>query len=310
MNPVTSILNTYPFVILDGAFSTELERRGCDINDSLWSAKILMEQPNMIKQVHEDYFAAGADCAISASYQATLEGFQRKGLSRQEAVRLIKLSVELAAQARDEFWSKSENRKNRPKPLVAASVGPYGAFLADGSEYTGDYKITEQELLEFHRPRLQALMEAKPDILACETIPCLMEAKVLVTLLEEYRDVYAWFSFSAKDGLHISNGELISECAAWLDSQPLVAAVGVNCTAPQYIESLIKEIRANTEKPVVVYPNSGEQYDAANKVWKGRSAEDSFSASARRWYEVGARLIGGCCRTTPEDIRRIAAWAR
>jgi len=310
MNPIDTILKDYPVMILDGAFSTELERRGCDIKDDLWSAKILMEQPEIIKKVHADYFVAGADCAITASYQASIEGFMRKGLTKEEALQLIQLSVELAVSARDEFWLNPENQKNRPKPLVAASVGPYGAFLADGSEYRGDYTITEQDLLEFHRPRLKALIEAKPDILACETLPCLLEAKVIVKLLQELSTIHAWFSFSAKDGLHISNGERIAHCATWLDKQSQVAAIGINCTAPQYAESLIKEIKSNSVKPIIVYPNSGEQYDADAKVWQGLSAEASFGSSAHRWFEQGARLIGGCCRTTPEDIKSIASWAR
>lgn len=310
MNPVENILREFPIVILDGAFSTELERRGCDIKDELWSAKVLLEQPELIGQVHADYFTAGADVAITASYQATVEGFMRRGVSKEEAVRLIQLSVKIAADERDKFWLNPQNRINRPKPLIAASVGPYGAFLADGSEYRGDYKITEKGLMEFHSFRLKTLIEAKPDILACETIPCLMEAKAIVNLLKESPNTYAWFSFSAKDELHISNGEKIAECAAWLDKQEQVAAIGINCTAPQYVESLIKEIRANSSKPVIVYPNSGEEYDAKSKAWHGPADQSSFGSCAHHWYEAGARLIGGCCRTTPDDIRAIASWVR
>lgn len=143
MNPIENILQKFPLVILDGAMATELERQGCDLNDSLWSATIIMENLELIKQVHTDYFAAGADCAITASYQATVVGFARRGLSEAEALNLIQTSVQIAVKARDEFWGKFENRSNRPKPIVAGSVGPYGAFLADGSEYRGDYTLTE-----------------------------------------------------------------------------------------------------------------------------------------------------------------------
>ncbi|MFZ5967833.1 MAG: homocysteine S-methyltransferase [Bacillota bacterium] len=310
MNPITNILSTFPIMILDGAFSTELERRGCDINDSLWSAKILMEDPDIIGQVHYNYFSAGADCAITASYQATLEGFMRRGLSEAEAYNLIQLSVQIATKVRDTFWEAAENRINRPKPLVAASVGPYGAFLADGSEYRGNYSLNEEDLIAFHRPRMKALIEANPDVLACETIPCMTEANAIARLLKEFPGVYAWISFSAKDGLHISSGESIAECAAQLDSYEQIAAIGVNCTAPQYIESLIGEIKKGTTKPIIVYPNSGEQYDPQTKTWHGPSSGSSYGHSALSWYKHGARLIGGCCRTTPEDIRAIAAWAR
>jgi len=309
-NPIQAILQEFPLIILDGAFSTELERRGCDINDELWSAKILMEQPEMIGKVHTDYFAAGADAAITASYQATIEGFMRRGMAKDEALALIRLSIEIAKKERDAFWAKLENRKNRPKPFVAASVGPYGAFLADGSEYRGGYKIGERELQAFHAPRLQALVEAQPDILACETLPCLDEAKAIVALLKAFPEMHAWISFSAKDGEHISDGEKISACAAWLDQQEQIAAIGLNCTAPQYVASLIKAIRAQTDKPIIVYPNSGEEYDAKTKDWHGQAAAKSFSDYTKQWYQAGARIIGGCCRTTPEDIRSIAKWAR
>src|SRR5215207_7607576 len=173
MNPVSSILDRYPALVIDGALATELERRGCDLKDDLWSAKIRLEQPGAIKQVHLDYFKAGADCAITASYQATIEGFAKRGLNEREAIALIQKSVRLAIQARDEFWADPANRVGRSKPFIAASVVPYGAFLADGSEYRGNYGLTEKELMDFHRPRMQALVEAGADMLACETIPCL-----------------------------------------------------------------------------------------------------------------------------------------
>ncbi|MDD3395080.1 MAG: homocysteine S-methyltransferase [Anaerotignum sp.] len=310
MNPVEKILSEHPMMILDGAFSTELERRGCDLNDPLWSAKILMENPDMIGAVHEDYFKAGADCAITASYQATFEGFMKRGLTKQEAKELIELSVRIASKVRDDFWGNPENRINRPKPIVAASIGPYGAFVADGSEYRGNYGLTKAQLEEFHRERMDTLIKACPDILACETIPCLVEAQAIVNVLEEYTDVFAWISFSAKDGECINSGERIEDCARWLDSHPQVAAIGVNCTAPEFMESLILEIRKGTDKPIILYPNSGEQYDAETKTWHGCSSGVCYGDAAKRWFEKGARLIGGCCRTTPEDIRSIALWSR
>lgn len=310
MNPIEHILKTFPLMILDGAFSTELERRGCDLNDPLWSAKVLMENPEAIGEVHTDYFEAGADCVITASYQASYEGFMLRGLSEQQAHDLIQLSITLATTARDGFWADSSRHDTRPKPLVAASVGPYGAYLADGSEYRGDYALSEAELTAFHRKRLQTLIDAQPDILACETIPCLMEAKVLVKLLKENPQNYCWLSFSARDGLHINSGEKIQECAQWLDNYEQVAAVGINCTAPEYVTSLIAEIRKGTDKPIIIYPNSGENYNPQSKIWDGSVQPLSYGERARNWYDQGARIIGGCCRTTPEDIRAIAAWAR
>ena len=214
MNPLTPLLQNNSLAIVDGALATELERRGCDLNDTLWSAKVLMEQPELIRQVHLDYFNAGADIAITASYQATVEGFAKRGLNREQALDLMKKSVQIAQSARDEFWSNEANRVNRVRPLVAGSVGPYGAFLADGSEYRGDYKLTEGELIDFHRPRVEALIASGADLLACETIPCLIEARALTQLLSEFPKVSAWLTFSAKDDEHICKGERIADCAA------------------------------------------------------------------------------------------------
>lgn len=309
-NPITTILQIQPVVILDGALATELERRGCDLRDPLWSARVLLEAPDLIRQVHSDYFAAGADCAITASYQATFPGFARRGLSESQAAELMRLSVQLAVEARDVFWSDAAHRVGRMRPFVAASIGPYGAYLADGSEYRGDYGLSEAELIAFHRPRLEVLAESGADMLACETIPCLIEARALLRLLEEFPEVSAWFSFSARDGAHISHGEALAECAALLGAHPQVAAIGVNCTAPRFIPNLVKAARAVTNKPIIVYPNSGEIYDAERKVWTGETACEAFGEQALVWYENGARVIGGCCRTTPDHIRELANGLR
>lgn len=324
MNPIQYILQHFPLMVLDGAMATELERQGADLNDSLWSAKLLIENPEFIADVHRQYFEVGADCAITASYQATIEGFVAKGFTEQEAIHLIQKSVQIAIEARDQFWAtyvqkyrteqpiegsedtlQPTDQYDRPKPLVAASVGPYGAFLADGSEYRGDYDLNEQQLIDFHRPRIQLLIEAGADILACETIPCLVEARAIFKVLEEFPGSYAWISFSAKDGQHISNGEHIADCAKWLHAHEQVAAVGINCTALEYIPSLIEQIATHTDKPIVVYPNSGEQYDPTTKTWHGHSCEQNYGQQAQQWYSKGARLIGGCCRTTPNDIAQI-----
>ncbi len=309
MNPIQRILTEFPALILDGALATELERHGCDLNDPLWSAKVLMENPALIKQVHKDYFQAGADCAITASYQTTFEGFAERGVGQEEAHRLIQQSVTLAVEARDEFWETVSNKQVRPKPIVAASVGPYGAFLADGSEYRGNYTISKDELVAFHRPRIQALIEAGADVLACETIPCLEEAEALVDVLREFPQAYAWITFSAKDEHYISDGTPITKCARFLTDYDQVVAIGVNCTPPAFIPSLITDIKSESNKPVVVYPNSGEQYNAVTKKWEGSSSGD-YACEAKKWFEHGAELIGGCCRTKPDDIRAIEKLIR
>lgn len=310
MNPIETILEKQTILIVDGALATELEDRGCDLNDDLWSARILMEQPELIHQVHLDYFNAGADIAITASYQATVEGYARRGLNREKSLALMQKSVKIAQDARDAFWSDEKHRVNRNYPLIAASVGPYGAFLADGSEYRGDYNLTEEELIDFHRPRVEALIAAGADLLACETIPCLIEAKALLKLLSEFPDTSAWFTFSAKDGEHVCHGEKIADCVKLLNSSPQVAAVGINCTSPMYISSLIREIKKNTNKPIIVYPNSGENYDPETKTWHGETSHEEFGVQSKLWYENGARILGGCCRTTPKHIHEIKSWTQ
>ena len=322
MNVVEEILARKSVAILDGALATELEARGFNIDDELWSANALIEAPELIKAVHLDYLRAGADIITSASYQATVEGFMRRGLTHDEAVRLIKFSVELAKEAVKEYKEKIflthhppthvrkiflDNARDQPsfskRILAAASVGSYGAFLADGSEYRGDYNISYEQLKTFHRERLAILASAKPDIIAIETMPCLVEVKAIIEELNTYPELRAWVSFSCKDGSHISNGERIADCAAWLDNQTQVAAVGVNCTAPEYVEALIKEILTSTAKPVIVYPNSGEVFNVETQTWSGTPID--FAEYAKIWYEAGARIIGGCCRTTPQTIAAV-----
>jgi homocysteine S-methyltransferase len=304
-DPIDNFLAQRPVVILDGALATELERRGADLEDPLWSAKCLIERPDLIRAVHLDYFAAGADVATTATYQATFEAFARRGINGTSAAQLMRDAVALALGARDEFWAVEANRTGRLRPLVAASIGPYGAMLADGSEYRGHYALDDLALAAFHRPRLRVLADAGADLLACETIPSLREARVLAGLLREFPDTCGWISFSCKDGAHTCEGDPIEACAAELHRYAQIVAVGVNCTPPHYIAPLLSRIHDETDKPLVAYPNSGELYDASSKQWGGESERLKFAEQSRQWYAEGARLIGGCCRTGPEEIRSV-----
>ncbi len=279
-------------VILDGGLATHLEALGADLRDELWSAKLLLENPSVIRQAHLDYFAAGADVATTASYQASFPAFTRRGLGAGEAEELILLSVRLAAQARD----------SHGQGTVAASVGPYGAHLANGAEYTGDYDLDEDGLADWHRDRWHVLAGSGADLLACETIPSYSEAKAIKRLLAETPGTRAWVSFSCRDGERISDGTPLSEAAALFAGDPQVIAVGVNCTAPRHIPGLIGRIKG---KPVVVYPNSGETWNAADRRWYGLADPVEYGAAAAGWHEAGAAFVGGCCRTTPEHIRQI-----
>lgn len=304
-NPLLPFLRQNGFLVLDGGLATELEARGYDLSDELWSARLLIDEPEAIKEVHTDYLQAGADCIISASYQATIGGFMKRGLSEEEAVELLQFSIQLALDARDEFWNDVANRHQRQRPIVAASIGPYGAALADGSEYTGDYDLDEGGLIEFHRRRFHILSGTEADILACETIPSFQETLALAQLLTEIPGRFAWFSFSCTDGYHISDGTPILHCAGRLDKLDQVAAVGINCTSPRFIPSLVREIRTVTDKPIVVYPNSGEEYDPQQKRWLGITGSADFATASRSWCAAGASLVGGCCRTGPDHIRQI-----
>jgi homocysteine S-methyltransferase len=289
----------YP-LLLDGGLSNELERQGCDLNQKLWSAKLLEANPEAITLAHLAYLESGAQCIITSSYQATLPGFMSIGYDQPSAISLILKSVQLAEEARSRFMS---SHPHQSKPLIAASIGPYGAYLANGSEYRGDYTISDQELTDFHEPRINLLDNSTADILACETIPCLQEANVLSSILKRKKKS-AWISFSCKDGQHISDGTPIEQCAELFANHPTVFAIGVNCTSPQYISELIKSIKSKSgDKRIVVYPNSGSVYHAESKTWSGLSDSSSCELMVKEWMALGADIIGGCCGIGPEQIK-------
>ncbi len=294
-----------PLLFLDGAIATELEYRGADLRDPLWSARALIEQPELIRQVHYDYFVAGADIATTATYQATFPGFARRGIEAKAAAGLMRTAVQLAIEARAAFWQKTENRKGRRYPLVAASIGPYGAFLADGSEYRGNYGLSVRELMDFHRPRLNVLADTEADLLALETIPCQEEIAALIRLLEECATPPAWLSCQCRDDLRIAQGEPFEACVQLIRNSKQVIAVGVNCCPPDIVTPLLKKAASVTDKPLVAYPNSGEQWSAAGHCWLPADHATDLRILAPEWYAVGARFIGGCCRTRPRDIRAI-----
>ena len=300
-----SLLRTNRCRILDGGLATHLEARGNELADKLWSARLLRDAPQEIAAVHRDYLAAGADIITTASYQATVAGFTETGIDENTAVELLRLSVELAKSTRDEFWNDMKDRANRIRPQVAASVGPYGAYLADGSEYTGDYDLDQSDLLSFHQRRWKLLTQAEPDLLLCETIPSFVEAQALVELASNTEGLPVWMSFSCRDARHICDGTPIRKCAELVAAASGIDAIGVNCTPPEFIGELIQQICETTEKPIVVYPNSGESYDTTTKKWSGKRDISNFVQSAVIWHELGANVIGGCCRTTPDHTHAL-----
>lgn len=293
-------------LVLDGGLATELEADGFDLNHPLWSAKVLIERPEAVRAVHARFLAAGADCVISATYQASFPGLARYRLSDGESERLFRLAVDLAADARNRFWRDPANREGRRRPLVAASVGPYGAFLADGSEYTGDYRADDAALAAFHWRRLELLARSGADLLAIETIPSAREGRVLRRLLDRLDDPPpAWVSFTCRDGGRLSDGTPVEEAAGGLADCARIRWVGVNCTPPKLLAALIPKFRAATGKPAVAYPNGDGRWDAVRKVWETPPETADLPELAIEWRRLGAEVIGGCCRTRPGDIRAI-----
>jgi homocysteine S-methyltransferase len=292
-------------VILDGGLATTLESKGYELNDPLWSARLLIEAPDAIREVHREFLEAGADVIATVTYQASIPGFAGRGIDRDEALALMRRAVDLAVGARDRFWAVREHRAGRRRPLVAASVGPYGAFLADGSEYTGEYGLGEPELYAFHRDRWHLFADGAADLLACETIPSRTEVAVLLRLLGETPGRPAWISLSCRDEGHLADGTPLGEVARLCDTTADLVAVGVNCIRPESAEPLLSELRRHTAKPLLVYPNAGEEYDAVSKRWASPPSDLDWSLAGARWVRAGARGVGGCCRVGPEQIRAL-----
>ena len=293
-------------VVLDGGLATELEARGHDLSDRLWSARLLLTDPEAIEDVHVAYYAAGAQVATTASYQATIPGFDAIGLDRSSALATIARSVELAQRARDRH--AAVNGLDGSELLVAGSVGPYGAMLADGSEYRGDYDPGPATLRDVHAPRMEALLEAGADLLAMETIPTIREAEVLVELLDEFGAI-GWLSYQCRDGASTAAGEPIETAFASAAGAAGLVAIGVNCTAPRFMPALLERgATATADLPLIAYPNGGDTWDAWTRRWVAKDASGGFdAASVATWAELGAAWLGGCCGTGPTDIERLAA---
>lgn len=296
-NPLQALLDEQHIVVSDGAMATELEKRGVQIDNELWSATALLKDPGAVQAVHESYFFAGASIATTNTYQANLPSFADFGINHDDGVALIEQAVILAQHAVAGDDSK----------LIAGSVGPYGAYLADGSEYTGDYSLSKQEYQDFHRLRMQALYDAGVDFFAFETMPNFEETKALVDLLtNEFPTMTAWLSFSIGDrNDKLCDGTELTTATEYFNDNDNVIAVGVNCTNLTNITAAINRIDDVTDKAIVVYPNNGDIYDPDTKTWKTGVDAPIFTDLVPEWINAGAQIIGGCCRTTPDDIAEI-----
>ena len=289
--------------ILDGGLATELEARGHDLSDRLWSARLLLTDPDAIEAVHLDYFRAGAQVATTASYQATIPGFEEAGLDRAAALQAIRRSVELARRARDRF--ADESGVEAADLLVAGSVGPYGAMLADGSEYRGDYDPGPAGLRDIHAPRIEALLEAGVDLLALETIPTLAEAEVLVDLVEAF-GARAWLSYQCRDASSTAAGEPVAEAFAVAVGTPGIVAVGVNCLPPRHVPALLRAALRASGCPAIAYPNGGDTWDPASRRWVSSDGDAFDPEVVAVWAGLGATWLGGCCGTGPAEIAALA----
>lgn len=314
MGAFKDLLEKQEIIILDGALGTELERQGYDVSGRLWSAKYLLENPQIIQDLHEDYVWAGSDIITTSSYQASIPAFVEEGLSLDKAHEIFKETVLLAQAAVKNVWGRLslDEQNQRFYPLIAGSVGSYAAYLADGSEYTGSYHLSEEEFKDFHRPRIQALLDAGCDLLALETIPNGAETEALVHLLaEEFPQAEAYLSFTAQTASAISDGTLIEEVGRLAQSSPQILAVGFNCTAPHLLVPLLEKLKQVCDKPLLAYPNSGEVYNVATNTWQDNPEQQlCLTDYSQLWKKQGVQLFGGCCRTRPEDIQQLASGLR
>ena len=293
-------------VVLDGAMSTPLERLGADTNNDLWTAKALIDNKELVYEVHKMYFEAGADLIITDTYQANVQAFEKVGYSEKEARNLIKKAVKIAQKARDDY----ENRTGKHN-YIAGTIGPYGAHLANGSEYRGDYELSAEEYQQFHLPRIEELVNAEVDILAIETQPKLDEVLAILELLKKkYPQQKVYVSYTLSDDDTISDGTPLPRAIHALEDYSQVIAVGINCVKLELVEPALKNMKEITDKHLIVYPNSSAVYDPKSKTWSQPKTSATFEELIPNWYEAGARIIGGCCTTGPKEIKAVADFIK
>ena len=302
MEDIISKLN-FPLA-LDGGLSNILSSYGLKFDKKLWTAGFLITNPEAVEKVHLDYLKAGAQCISTASYQATIEGFMASGLTEEKSEQLIKFSVTLAENARNQFL-QTRTKKGANLPLIAASLGPYGAFLADGSEYTGLYNSSRTDLFHFHKRRFELMLETPADIIAFETIPNKSEVEVICDLSTNSNKPL-WISFSCKDSNYLHDGSSLDEVVSMVNNFPSIFAIGANCYTPSLTSDLIKNFKTLTSKKIIVYPNSGEQYDPIEKVWKPGTGLNHIESAIESWIDLGADMVGGCCQLGTDFITRVS----
>ena len=301
----TEFLTNNP-VVLDGAMSTPLEKLGADTNNDLWTAKALIDNEELVYEVHKMYFEAGADLIITDTYQANVQAFEKVGYSEKEARNLIKKAVKIAQKARDDYENKTGKHN-----YIAGTIGPYGAYLANGSEYRGDYELSTKEYQQFHLPRIEELATTGVDILAIETQPKLDEVLAILELLKEkYPQQKVYVSYTLSNDDTISDGTPLPRAIHALEDYSQVIAVGINCVKLELVEPALKNMKEITNKHLIVYPNSSAVYDPKSKTWSQPKTSATFEELIPNWYEAGARIIGGCCTTGPKEIKAVVDFIK
>lgn len=301
-NPFAHWLDAGDSVLLDGGLGTELERRGHTPLGRLWSAALVRTNPGAIREVHREYMEAGAKIITTATFQAALPTLRHTGLHRPEAEDFLRDAVALATLERDRFVHRHAGYY---RPLVAASVGPYGAALCNGAEYTGAYGVTDKQLISFHVERLRILAETDADVIACETIPSMQEARVLLQLIQALPQRWAWLSLLCHDATHLADGSSLSEVLKLAQDVPNLCAIGINCIPPRLALRSIDTLQRYATAPILMYPNASNEWDEATRTPKDETEPEAFAAEARKWQKAGAQILGGCCRTTPAHIRAL-----
>jgi|TARA_B110000881_G_C18561313_1_gene510027 homocysteine S-methyltransferase len=293
--------NNYP-MILDGGLSFPIEKKGINLNSKLWTTELLISNQKIIKDVHLKYLKAGAQFITTCSYQASIKSLKNRGFNFEESKKIILKSITIAEEVKNIYNKKYTNKK---KILIAASIGSYGSYLSDGSEYKGNYDVNDKIIFDFHKSKIQILENSNADVLAFEAIPSYRETKIISKILEDSKKK-SWISFTCKNDLEISDGTLLAQCCKYLKNHPNIFAIGVNCTSPKYISNLIKILKNNCgEKKIIVYPNSGKKYDSINKNWIGKK-NNSFDILLKEWIDLGVDIIGGCCGIGPNQIKKIS----
>jgi S-methylmethionine-dependent homocysteine/selenocysteine methylase len=295
-------VNNYPFVrdpftVIDGGLSTALELLGADISGPLWTAQTVIDDPALLERAHRSFAEAGADIIATASYQCGTKQFESIGLSAKEARDALASTTTIARRAVE-----------GTSVAVAASVGPFGASLANGSEYNGRYGVEWLVVEDYHREKLAILVESGADLIAIETIPLADEALLIAEILEELGAPPAWFSFGFADETQTYGLDAIDKAVLGIAGYADLVAIGMNCTHPRYVDSLLVSMSELVSGiPLIVYPNHGREWDAVARCWIGDSMSISAAETVKRWVDLGARFIGGCCGVDPRGIADLVA---